>query len=59
MNIEGVVEVLDELPQFSTSWSASAQGRIVKVGEKMYRATNRVEGKKRIVRWEEVNQGEN
>jgi len=58
MNIEGIVEVLDELPQLSTSWSASTQGRTVKVGEKVYRAVNIVEGKKRIARWEEINQGE-
>ena len=55
MSIEGIVEVLDELPQLSSGWSASTQGRTVKVGEKTYRAVNRVEGKKRIALWEEIN----
>ena len=59
MKIEGIVEVLDELPQLGTSWSASTQGRTVKVGEKTYRAVNKVEGKKRTARWEVINQGEN
>lgn len=54
MNIEGIVEVMDELPQFGTGWSSSIQGRTVKVGEKVYRAINKVEGKKRIARWEEI-----
>lgn len=56
MKINGVVEVMDKLPQLGADWSASTQGRTVKVGEKLYRAVNKVEGKKRISYWEELKQ---
>ena len=56
MKINGVVEVMDKLPQLGPDWSASTQGRTVKVGEKLYRAVNKLEGKKRISYWEELKQ---
>lgn len=55
MRIEGVVEVMDNLPELGTGWSTSTSGRTVKVGEKVYRAVNKVEGKKRIAQWEVIN----
>ena len=54
MKIEGVVEVLDKLPQLGTGWSNSVQGRTVKVGDKVYRAKNTGNGKQKKIEWEEV-----
>lgn len=58
MKIKGIVEVLDRLPQFGVGWSNTVHGRTVQVGDNVYRAVNRVDGKNRIARWEEVIQGE-
>lgn len=54
MKIEGIVEVLDKLPQLGTGWSSSVQGRKVKVGEKVYHAVNRNDGRNWKAVWEEV-----
>ena len=54
MKIEGVVEVLDQLPQVGTGWTSSVQGRKVKVGEKVYHAVNKSDGKNWKAVWEEV-----
>lgn len=54
MNINGVVEVLDKLPQFGSGWNPSVNGRIVKVGEKIYKASNKTDGKTWKNEWEEI-----
>ena len=54
VRIEGIVEVLDKLPQLGTGWTASVHGRKVKVGEKVYRAVNRNDGRNWKAVWEEV-----
>ena len=54
MNIEGVVETLDQLPQLGMGWSNTVQGRRVKVGNKVYRAVNRHDGKNWKAVWQEV-----
>ena len=54
MKIGGVVEVLDRLPQLGMGWSSTVQGRTVKVGEKVYKASNRKAGNTWKAEWEEV-----
>ncbi|MBR5736498.1 MAG: hypothetical protein IKX60_06890 [Bacteroidales bacterium] len=54
MKIEGVVEVMDKLPQLGVGWSNSVQGRTVKVGEKVYRAANYNDGTRWQAVWQEV-----
>ena len=54
MKVEGIVETLDELPPLGMGWSNSVQGRIVKVGDKVYRASNRSDGKSWKAVWQEV-----
>lgn len=54
MKIEGVVEVLDKLPQFSDGWTSTVQGRTVLVNGKKYRARNMNIGAKWRVEWEEI-----
>ena len=54
MKIDGIVESLDKLPSLGMGWTETAQGRMVKVGEKIYRATNRKENGKWKAAWVEV-----
>ncbi len=54
MKINGIVEVMDNLPQLGTGWTNSVQGRTVKVGEKVYHAVNRNDGRNWKAVWEEV-----
>ncbi len=56
MRIGGIVEVLDQLPQLGTGWSSSVQGRRVKVGEKVYHAVNKNDGRNWKAVWEEVSE---
>lgn len=56
MTVKGVVEVLDRLPQFGNGWNPSVNGRTVKVGEKLYRASNKSNGGSWKAEWEEVSQ---
>lgn len=56
MKIGGIVEVLDQLPQLGTGWSSSVQGRRVKVGEKVYHAVNKNDGRNWKAVWEEVSE---
>lgn len=51
VKIEGIVEVLEELPSFSIGWNNSYQGRIVQVKGKQYRAQNKFDGKKWKAEW--------
>jgi hypothetical protein len=54
VKIEGIVEVLEELPSFSIGWNNSYQGRIVQVKGKQYRAQNKFDGKKWKSEWVRV-----
>ena len=54
VKISGIVEVLDQLPQLGVGWTASYHGRKVKVGDKVYRAVNRLDGNNWKAAWEEV-----
>ncbi len=54
MKIEGIVEVMDKLPQFGEGWSNSVQGRTVQVNGKKYRAKNTLKDSKWKAEWEEV-----
>lgn len=54
MRIVGIVEVMDRLPEISVGWSASPQGRTVKVGELVFHSIVRLEGDKWHAKWEEV-----
>ncbi|MBR6858673.1 MAG: hypothetical protein IKM89_04620 [Bacteroidales bacterium] len=58
MKIAGIVEVLDELPQLGMGWSSSVQGRTVKVGETIYRASNHRSGNTWKAVWEQVTRNE-
>lgn len=51
VKIEGIVEVLDELPRVSLDWSSSYNGRIVQVEGQRYRAENVYDGKKWKAEW--------
>ncbi len=55
MKIEGILEVMEKLPELGIGWSASTHGRTVKVGDRIYKAVNRMDGKKQIAQWEEIN----
>lgn len=54
MRIEGIVETLDQLPKADMGWTNTVQGRTVKVGDKVFRASNRNNGKGWRVVWEEI-----
>ena len=51
VKIEGIVEVLDELPKVSFGWMSSFNGRIVQVKGQCYRAENVYDGKKWNAKW--------
>ena len=51
---EGVVEVMDKLPNLGIGWSNSVQGRTVRVGNRVYRARNISDGKQWKAEWEEI-----
>lgn len=52
--IEGIVEVLDELPDASIEWSSFVPGRIVQVKGQRYTAKNVQDGKKWKAEWKKV-----
>lgn len=52
--IEGIVEVLDKLPDTSIGWSSSVQGRTVQVKGQRYKAENVYDGKKWKAEWKKV-----
>lgn len=52
-HISGIVEVLDNLPDYSVGWSSSYQGRMVRVGNKVFKAVNRIDGNKFSTVWVE------
>ena len=54
VKIEGIVEVLEELPGFLIGWNNSYQGRIVQVKGKQYRAQNKFDGKMWKAEWVRV-----
>ncbi len=54
MKIEGIVETMDALPETTMGWSSSVQGRTVRIGEKVYRATNHLDGGKWKSTWDEI-----
>lgn len=54
MNIRGLVEVMDKLPQFGSGWNPSVNGRTVKVGDKIYKASTKSDGKAWKAGWEEI-----
>lgn len=54
MKIEGVVEVLDKLPEIDSGWTNTVQGRTVFVNGKKYIAKNTTTGKKWKAEWKEV-----
>lgn len=51
MKIEGIVEVLDALPDSSVGWSSSVQGRTVQVNGQQYRSKNVFDGRKWKNEW--------
>lgn len=51
VKIEGIVEELDDLPDFSMGWTSSFNGRVVQVKGKRYRAVNVYDGKKWKAEW--------
>lgn len=51
MKIEGIVEVLDALPNSSIGWSSSVQGRTVQVNGQQFRSRNSYDGKKWKTEW--------
>ena len=53
MRIEGVIEVEDKLPSLNNGWSNTVSGRIVKVGDKTYKAINKTVSGKWKAEWEE------
>lgn len=53
MKVEGVVEVADKLPSLDNGWSNTVPGRIVKVGDKTYKAVNKAVSGKWKTEWEE------
>lgn len=53
MKIEGIVEVMDRLPQFGMGWSNTVQGRTVLVNGKKYQAKSINTGKLWKAEWEE------
>lgn len=53
INVVGIVEELPSLPQFAIGWSATVNGRRVKVGNKIYRAVNRGSGSSWKAEWVE------
>lgn len=54
VRIEGIVEVMNQLPQLGDGWSNSVHGRIVQVNGKKYRARNYNNGKQWKTEWVEV-----
>ena len=54
MKIEGIVEVMDKLPQIDEGWSNTVQGRTVQVNGKKYRSKNIYNGSTWKAEWEEV-----
>lgn len=53
--IEGIVEVLDELPNLNLGWTSSINGRVVCVGGHLYKAMNVYEKKKWKAEWIKMN----
>lgn len=51
IKIEGLLEELDALPDLSTGWTSSYNGRIVRVNGQRYRAQNVYNGKKWKAEW--------
>lgn len=51
VRINGIVEELDVLPNFSIGWTSSFNGRIVQVKGQPYRAENVYDGKKWKAEW--------
>lgn len=51
IRIEGIIEELDTLPELSTGWTSSYNGRVVRVNGQRYRAQNVYNGKKWIAEW--------
>lgn len=54
MKIKGIVETLDKLPNIGMGWTNTVQGRVIKVGEKLYRANNHFDGKTWAFSWDEI-----
>lgn len=54
MKIDGIVEVMDKLPQLGVGWSNSIHGRTVKVNDRVYRAKNINLGKQWRAEWVEI-----
>ncbi len=55
VKIEGIVEVLDALPQMSMGWTSSYNGRVVQVKGERYKARNVYDGKKWGTEWVKEN----
>ena len=55
VKIEGIVEVLDELPVFSMGWTSSFNGRIVQIKGQLYKAENVYDGKNWQAEWKKEN----
>lgn len=51
MKINGIIEVVDELPQAAFGWSSSVHGRIVKTNGQVYKLKNIFDGKKWKTEW--------
>ena len=54
LKISGIIETLDKLPSIGIGWTESVHGRTVRVGDKIYRATNQKEGGRWKASWVEV-----
>lgn len=54
MKIEGIVEVLDALPNSSIGWSSSVHGRTVQVNGQQFKSTNVYDGRKWKAEWKKV-----
>jgi hypothetical protein len=54
MVVEGIVEVLNELPKLSIGWTSSCNGRTVLVEGQRFRAENVFDGKKWKAEWKKI-----